>query len=357
MIELLAVLKGHEYADRIWHLSWNSDGKYLCTCGEDKIIRIWSVDYNINKFAVSCISTLEDGQSRTIRCCEWSPNSQYIASASFDGTIFIWQSLYNSNNKQWEKIASLEGHENEVKCVAWNNDSNKLATCGRDKKIWVWEILDGGEFECITVLDGHTQDIKFIIWHPIEPIFFSSSYDDTIRIWKDDGEDFYCLQILKGHNSTVWCLSLNSTGDELLSCCEDASIALWKRQKGHNSDDSEYEYECISVQNHVHDGPIYSIHRNSTNNLCASVGGDNALIISSITTIQNTDATYTASFTNVYTIENAHNNDINCVRWCIPRTDTGSIVNSYGNSILATCGDDGLIKIWKISDDVGKEMR
>jgi len=38
------------------------------------------------------------------------------ASASFDGTVTIW----GMKDKQYESIATLEGHENEVKGVSWS---------------------------------------------------------------------------------------------------------------------------------------------------------------------------------------------------------------------------------------------
>lgn len=59
-----------------------------------------------------------------------------------------------------------------------------------------------GEFECIAVLHGHSQDVKNVKWHPTKEILFSCSYDDTIKIWQDDEDDWYCSHTLTGHTST-----------------------------------------------------------------------------------------------------------------------------------------------------------
>jgi WD40 repeat protein len=152
MLESIALLVGHEEDTRVWHASWSNSGKFLATTGEDKVIHIWACGKQGWEVAdkISCIATLEEGQTRTIRSCEWSPDDRMIASASFDGTVVVWEAQ-SSAMTHWDQIASLEGHENEVKSVSWSTDGRWLASCGRDKRVWMWEKLGGSEFECISM--------------------------------------------------------------------------------------------------------------------------------------------------------------------------------------------------------------
>lgn len=79
---------GAEDGERVWHAAWSRDGHFLATCGEDKIIRIYTTangDWGTGARNIHMVATLEDGQSRTIRHCDWSPNGKCIAAASFDG--------------------------------------------------------------------------------------------------------------------------------------------------------------------------------------------------------------------------------------------------------------------------------
>jgi len=248
-----------------------------------------------------------------------------LACASFDGTVIVWESL-SINLTHWDQCASLEGHDNEVKCVSWNNDGRLLATCGRDKKIWIWEKINN-EFECISMLEGHTQDVKFIKFHKSLPLLFSTSYDDTIKIWQEEDDDEWkCTDTLTGHDSTVWSLALNNQGNKLISVSDDKSTKCWIC----DSPNSNGKWRCNSTLKGLHSQPIYTVDWSSENSYIVTGGGDNNITISTLG--DNSDGNL---LTLQYKLENAHDNDVNCVRW-----------NPHKPSLLASSGDDGLIKLW-----------
>lgn len=139
------------------------------------------------------IAKLDDAHKRSIRSVSFKPplggidnppdnilDLPALAAGSFDSNISIWgvdepdslydleeiienqQEILSSSNNEWNLMAIIEGHENEVKSVDWNYDGRFLASCSRDKSVWIWETdpetLE--EFECVSVLNDHSQDVK-----------------------------------------------------------------------------------------------------------------------------------------------------------------------------------------------------
>lgn len=184
------------------------------------------------------------------------------------------------------------------------------------------------------MLEGHTQDVKFVQWHPIdETILFSCSYDDKIKIWKEDNDDWYCHADLSEHTSTVWALSISEDGSKVVSCSDDCSVVLWEGTSSGGSKSVD-TFRKAGILKAVHEYPIYSIHLSSIHGYIATGGGDNNISICRLGDGIQCDLLNVES-----QVKNAHAADVNCVRWN-PRPE-------YGH-ILVSTGDDGLIRLWKL---------
>lgn len=143
------------HTDRIWSVVPHPTLPLLACATSDKSAQI----YSLNTYFP--VAQLDGNHKRSIRSVSWKPktgNSSEVvlATASFDGTVGIWirdddryaQEVGSSGSvddgadvglEEWEFVASLEGHENEVKCVDWSSDGAYLASCSRDKSVWIWE--------------------------------------------------------------------------------------------------------------------------------------------------------------------------------------------------------------------------
>ena len=75
-----------------------------------------------------------------------------------------------------------------------------------------------------------------MVWHPELPIFASCSYDNSIKMYKEDGDDWTVVTTLTSHTNTVWDIAWDRTGDRLASCSEDTSVKIWQSYKPGNNE-------------------------------------------------------------------------------------------------------------------------
>lgn len=315
-----ACLEAH--AGRAWAVAWAHDGVTLASCGADKAVRTWRRAGGAGPWAAAG-PPLDGVHTRTVRQLAFAPGAAALASASFDATAAVWSRAVQSAD--WEAAATLEGHESEVKGVAWSASGSLLATCGRDRSVWVWEAVPGSEFECAGVLHGHTQDVKAVAWHPLDDVLVSASYDDTVKVWREEagGDEWSCAQTLERHGCTVWGLSFERAGACRLATCDDhGNVLLWSTPL-----DGLWE-PAGALPPSGTDRPAYSVDWCPLTGALAVAGGDDSVRVY---------VEGMGGWEEVARCDHAHAQDVNCVRW-----------NPATPGVLASAGDDGLVRVWHV---------
>ncbi|CAO3659979.1 unnamed protein product [Umbelopsis ramanniana] len=341
-LELVAQLKGHN--DRVWQVAWSPNGNMLASCSGDKTVRIWANTSHSDTSKWDCIDVLMERINEPFRSVAWAPNGKELATASFDSTTGVWE--YEERDKEWECVATLEGHENETKSVAWSANGSLLATCSRDKSVWIWEVEADNDFECLSVLQEHSQDVKMVAWHPHEEVLASASYDDTIKIWREDDDDWYCSDTLQGHTSTIWSIDFDKTGEQIVSASDDTTLRFWKQYKPNNPEGvatpgNAAKWKNICTISGQHERCIYSVSWSKVHGRVASASGDNHIkIFTEESSVQDVNAptwNISASVTDAHGVS-----DINSISW---------FPNEKHGDWLASGGDDGVVNIWRYIDD------
>ena len=339
-----------------------------------KSIRIYSLT------SLTLLSTISGGHKRSIRSCAWKPGKGQptIATGSFDSSVGIW-SQEEDDKEEWRFAIVLDGHESEVKSVSWSAGGNLLATCSRDKSVWIWEEVGEDDFETVAVLQEHEGDVKCVAWHPEEELLASASYDDDIRLWREDVDDWGCVSILRGHESTVWAVDWEPTqnrryeiGPRLVSCSDDGTIRVWKRQPGEerppqsrlsiirSTSSEEWLEESRLPKTHVR--TIYSAAWSKLSGRIASAGGDGKIAIyeeqrkdealngiisedvNGSNTVSESTTHEASSWQVVAELDCAHGVfEINHISWANTRIDGSN------EEVVVTTGDDGEVKVWKLS--------
>lgn len=328
-IRLIGTLSGHQ--DRVWSVAWNPTGTVLASSSGDKTIRLWAEEGSDHWV---CKTVLEGCHQRTIRCVSWSPCGRLLAAASFDGTTSIW----SNKSADFECIATLEGHENEVKSVAWSASGAYLATCSRDKSVWIFEVDDENEnFDCASIVNSHTQDVKCVRWHPNDDILASAGYDDSIKLYSEDGDDWTCFATLESHTSTVWSIDFDSTGLRLVSGSDDKTLKIWKQcspgnSRGIATKGKHPSWKCVCTLSGYHSRAVYDVRWCRLTGMIASASGDDSIRI--FTEDSSCGDEDQPSFKAVAKAETFETNGLS---W-----------NPAVPGLLASCSDDGNIRLWKV---------
>ncbi|KAI1178162.1 WD repeat protein [Nemania sp. FL0916] len=393
---------------------------------------------------LSAHSTLTNGHERSVRSSTWKPNlpphKLCLVTGSFDSTAGLWRwedegqsggdnleveitSGANSDDageKDWELIVVLDGHDSEIKSVAFSPSGQFLATCSRDKSVWVWEDVGAteadDEWETVAVLNEHEGDVKAVAWCPdtnrsgrgrySSDVLASASYDDTVRIWREDGEgEWVCVAVLEGHEGTVWGVQWEPNPrterfPRLLTWSADKTLRVWTLKE--EDDEAEgasrhawgglggipntmrrslkEEWTCTATLPTAHTRDIYSATWSAETGLVASVGSDGIIAVYKEETPETngtTPATTTtedeaaAELDGDVPVSNGHSDrsrsapsnrwaivsqranahgpyEINHATWC-KRYDAGCPPEKKGiEEMLVTTGDDGLVRPWQI---------
>ncbi len=199
-IELIQSLEMHE--DTVRQIAWHPKDDLFASCTCDKNIYIWGYDFIQKKYIIKAI--LEESNTSKIKSLCWDNTGNYLASTSFEININIWK----KDGLEFDCIATLEGHENEIKNIAWSISGKFLTTCSeKDKGIWIWRIHKEDEFNCDSIIQAHEDNVNLIKWSPVDDAFFSVGFDNMIKVWgmdRGNEREWILLNTLRAHGSIIW---------------------------------------------------------------------------------------------------------------------------------------------------------
>ncbi|XP_069690703.1 WD repeat, SAM and U-box domain-containing protein 1-like [Periplaneta americana] len=364
-ITLHQCLEGHTSA--LMCVRFSPGGNYLASSSLDKTVRVWEVNGN-------CVAVLE-GHSRYVTSCAFSRDSSLLASGSNDKSVMVWNlggnlsvdselvkpcsalSHFGNNNgeccnlQEQEVVKQAEVDENTVKVLQRLEEhggtvntcafhsSVLLASGSGDKMVRLWVRNDEGRFEESesSPMEGHRYGINQVEFSPSGELLASCSLDGSTILWDagsgrrgrpsfqvsgsgvrtcrfspdghllvtagDDEKAFVWsthtmeqLMVVEGHNDAIAAAAFTPDSQYLVTACSDGHMKLWSV--------APCSEQCMLTQEDAHDLGVQSCDFSPT---------------------EGTTATKHAS-------------------------------NNMYRYLLATCGNDSLVKLWYISTQPSEDV-
>jgi len=111
-----------------------------------------------------------------------------------------------------------------ISCVDINAENNLILTGGVDSNIIVF---NRETRKAEATLDGHTKALTSVLFHPTHGnLFFSTSSDNTAKVWKVSDSGYQCSQTIQVHTQSVVGCSVHPLGDYWVTGSEDGSWAF-----------------------------------------------------------------------------------------------------------------------------------
>jgi WD40 repeat protein len=293
-----AVLKTH--TGKVFAVRFSKDGDYLASAGEDGQICVW------NPGRASLVNCLE-GTGKAVYLLEFSPDSDLLAAAGNDPAIMIW------DTGNWKRKHELEGHAGKIWHISFSPDGNKLASASRDWTVRVWNMKSGKQQN---LLKGHTNSVSWADFVSGDKLL-STSWDSTVRLWDlGDGKQIYSHK----HPGAPRYPVLSPDRSKVLLGYGNGMIRLVDVVTGE---------EVLSF-GQAHQGQLSHLTAFSDFRIFASVGADRILRLWSM------DSAEPAN-----TIEAG------------PGMSVRRLAAGPAGGFLATCGGDGLVRVWGLDRERG----
>ena len=362
--------------EKVRSIAFNSTGKILAVAVgvQEPKIQIWDLDRN----QIILENLAEDEDLDTVNSLTFHPKKDILVAGGEDQKVRIWD-LSEPKNKP----KTLPGRYFGISSVAFSPEGNWVAAGSWDYAVRLWEwdrrpskvkpiILPGKD----GVKPTHDKNVIFVAVSPDGNMIASASWDYTVGFWKRKSSDkeFEFYEFPKLHKERVWSVAFSPDGKLLASSgvnnykfiakykkanyeIKDNKVVLW------NLEDVGKKAKIRRINFPEQKEGISSVAFNSDKKLLATAlwvdhpqkKNHPTVLLWDISKITDDDwikfedngvedqaaKEKTIPLKPIYLRHNENHE----------RSVTTVIFHPKNNKIMATAGDDGIVKLWLLDKD------
>lgn len=236
----LRALKGHEGI--VSAVFFANRGKQIVSCSWDQTARLWGLTSEVKE-----VGPLKANSE--IKCLTIDSEFSKGAVGERDGEVKIFSA------SKMKCIRNIQAHAKDVSGLAIINDGSQLISSSWDGTCTIWDL---SSYEIIHQIKPQKARIRCLTVAPDESRLFLGLHDG--KIISINLENFKDKIRLSGHSDIVSALSVNHSGEFLVSGSWDRTIRVWNIAEGKQIERERAWTAISSVAWAPKDDRVFSTH-------------------------------------------------------------------------------------------------